>query len=394
MDAMILVCKTAFQVVFLARADIFKGKLLVRFLTYMNIMPIYRIRDGIENVKRNDEVFERTSGVMHNMHNPLCIFPEGNHGDKHRLRPLVKGLFRIALQAQEKYGNKPYVKIVPIGYDYGHYQHFRSTLLVNIGEPMEVSDFMDVYAENPALALNQMKERFAIALSRQMIDIQTEEYYDLYMHLREVFNRHMCKKLGIQGKTLAEKFRADKTMIELLNTELASNPLNISKINSLMQDYQTGLKTERLRDWVVDRSQPQVALLVLALLIKVFLFPVFAFGFAHSILPYWLTASRTKNIKDPQFHSSIKYVTGMVFFPVWYLIILGILISTPLPWWLTVLYFMALPFTGLFAFQYFIRIKKSLALWRFRLKKNTQEVKNIIRLREEIIDRMHNLINR
>jgi 1-acyl-sn-glycerol-3-phosphate acyltransferase len=141
MDAMVLVCNMPFQIVFLARADIFKGKRMARFLTFTNIMPIYRMRDGIENVKRNDEVFEKTVQVLNNKNNPLGMFAEGNHGDKRRLRPLVKGLFRIAILAQEEYGNEPGVKIVPIGIDYGHYQHFRSTLFVNIGEPTEIAPF-------------------------------------------------------------------------------------------------------------------------------------------------------------------------------------------------------------------------------------------------------------
>ncbi len=51
------------------------------------------------------------------------------------------------------------VKIVPIGVDYGHYQNFRSTLFMNIGKPIEVSEFMGAYHENPVMAINQMKDR-------------------------------------------------------------------------------------------------------------------------------------------------------------------------------------------------------------------------------------------
>lgn len=394
MDAMILVCKTAFQVVFLARADIFKGKRLIRFLTYLNIMPVYRIRDGIENVRKNDEVFEKTSGVLQSRHNPLCVFPEGNHGDKRKLRPLVKGIFRIAFQAQEKYGVKPAVKIIPIGCDYSHYQNFRTTLFVNIGEPIEVSDFMEVYHQNPVLALNQIKDRFAIALSRQIIDIQTQEYYDLYLYLREVFNEEMCRKLGIPGKTLADKFRADKVMIESLNKELDDNPNNISKLNTIMQEYQAGLKNERLRDWVVGRRKYAAVALIWRVLVKVFFLPVFAFGLVNNLLPYWLTERSAKKIKDTQFKSSFKYVTGMVFFPLWYLIILGVLIVTPLAWWLVISYFVFLPVTGLFAFQYFIGMKKLLAVLRFWYKRHTKQIKDLLQLRKVIIDHTLELINR
>ena len=223
MDALAMVCGTEYQVVFLARADIFKGRFLTRVLTFMNIMPIYRIRDGYENVKRNDEVFVKTNQVMRNRLNPLCLFPEGNHGDRRRLRGLVKGLFRIAFMAQEEYGDKQGIVIVPLGINYGHYQNFRSTLLINYGKPIQVAEYYKVYAENPGLAINQLKERYAAEVSKLMIDIQTEEYYQTYMMLRTIFNDEMRNRLGITDHSLTGKFRADKAMIEMLDKELASD---------------------------------------------------------------------------------------------------------------------------------------------------------------------------
>ena len=68
--------------------------------------------------------------------------PEGNHGDKQRLRPLVKGTMRIALRAQEKFGNNQGVKIVPVGLDYEDYQKFFQDLLIIYGQPVEVSEYL------------------------------------------------------------------------------------------------------------------------------------------------------------------------------------------------------------------------------------------------------------
>lgn len=392
MDAMVLVCKTPFQNVFLARADIFKGKRMIRFLTFLNIMPIYRMRDGIENVKRNDEVFEKTLQVLHNMRNPLGLFAEGNHGDRRRLRPLVKGLFRIGLQAQEKYGNLPAVKIVPVGIDYGHYQHFRSTLFVNVGEPIEVSSFNDTYRENPVLAINQLKDAFAAALSRQMIDIQTEEYYDLYMHLREIYNDEMCDELGIQGRSLAEKFSADKAIIELLNKELSQTPENVRSLHVLVTDYQESVRKAGLRDWVIRKQPFSIPGMILSVLSKLVLLPVFLFGFLNNWIPYWFTGSRVKNIKDTQFHSSFKYVIGMITFPLWYLLLAVIVALLGAPVWIVLLYVLLLPVTGLAAFHYYISFKKLVARIRFTLCRNSAKMVHLKNARNIIIGRMHDLI--
>jgi 1-acyl-sn-glycerol-3-phosphate acyltransferase len=391
-DALALVCNTSFQPVFMARADIFRGNRLIRFLTFLNIMPIYRIRDGIENVKKNDAVFDKTTAVLHNGLNPLVLFAEGNHGDKRRLRPLVKGLFRIAFQAQEKFGTDHGVKIVPLGIDYGHYQNFRSTLLINVGDPIDVADFYQEYAENPVQAINRFKEIYAEGLSIVMIDIQTETYYDLYMNLRVIYNKRMTEQLGIPSKTLEGKFKADKEMIRRLNGELENNPNSIEQLNTMVVDYLAKVRDFRLRDWVVRKGKMSiVGLLVSAVMMLVFL-PVFLFGFLHNIVPYWFTGSRGSAVKDPQFISSFKLVIGVVVFPVWYIIVSGVLAFLSLPLWLMVLYVVLMPVTGLAAFEYHTAFKKLLGRLKFSfLGKDKKE--NLQNQRNAIIRMIDNIMN-
>jgi 1-acyl-sn-glycerol-3-phosphate acyltransferase len=393
MDAMVLVCNTGFQNVFLARADIFKGKLLIRFLTFINIMPIYRIRDGYENVKKNDVVFEKTLQVLRNKYNPLGMFPEGNHGDKRRLRQLVKGIFRIAFMAQEDYGDKSGVKIVPIGIDYGHYQHFRSTLFVNIGKPIEVSAFYPLYKDNPVQAINRLKEKFATELSKQMIDIQTEEFYDSYMLLRVFYNDEMRARLGIKENSLVAKFKADKVMIDLLNLQLESHPDDIRELNNMVLQYQDGLKNAGLRDWVLKKDKYSVTGLILAAITMVLVFPVFIIGLVNNYFPYWFTGSKVKNIKDPQFHSSFKYVIGMIAFPLWYLVIACLLFFLPFTAWIKLLYFIFLPVTGLFAFSYYINFKKLWAMFMYTCNNKKPIIESLKRLRKNVLNRMHDIVN-
>jgi 1-acyl-sn-glycerol-3-phosphate acyltransferase len=394
MDAMFFVTCTNFQNVFLARADIFKGKRLVNFLTYLNIMPVFRIRDGIENVKRNDEVFDKTTKVLHNRNNPLVIFPEGSHGDRRRLRPLVKGLFRIAFQAQEKYGSNPGVKIIPVGIDYGHYQKFRTTLFMNVGEPIEISELYQGYVENPVAAINELKEIYAEKLRILMIDIQTEEYYPLYMNLREIFNSDMRRILGIYEKSLYAKFRADKVMIDLLNMEHEKSSDTIEILNEIVPEYQKNLRKTRLRDWILKDQPFSVINLSLSIIAKIFMLPIFLIGFMNCIIPYWITASRVSNIRDQQFHSSIKYVTGMIIFPVWSLVVAGILAFLSFPLWMIILYILLLPLTGLAAFNYYIRFRKLLGKLRFTFRKDSDGMNLLLEKRKQIISLMMDIVNR
>jgi 1-acyl-sn-glycerol-3-phosphate acyltransferase len=394
MDAMVLVCNMPFQSVFLARADIFKGKRMVKFLTYLNIMPVFRIRDGIENVKKNDEVFEKTTRVLHNGDNPLVLFAEGSHGNRRRLRPVVKGLFRIAFQAQEKYGNRDGVKIIPVGIDYGHYQNFRTTLFVNVGEPVEISEMYLEYAENPVAAINHLKEIFAGKLSKLMIDIQTEEFYALYMDLRAIFNDTMRQLLDIADESLQGRFKADKFMIECLNKELDESPEIIHNLNVMVPKYKKELRNAGIRDWVLNKQPFGVTGLLLSVMAKIVLLPVFVFGILNNFVPYWFASSKVSNIKDQQFHSSFKYVIGMIVFPVWYLVTAGILAFLSLPIWTIILYILLLPLTGLVAFEYYIRFRKLLGKLNFTFRRKSGEISSLIEQRKKIISLMTEIIKR
>lgn len=393
-DALAFCYDTELQPVFLARADIFKKKAAIAFLTYINIMPIFRIRDGLSNVRKNDEIFEKSLRIVQNKLNPLCIFPEGNHGDKRRLRPLVKGIFRIAFMAQETYGDTPSVKIVPVGIDYSHYQKFRSTLFLNYGKPIEVSEFYPIWKENPVEATNRLRDRLSDELKKLIIHIETVEYYDLYMKLREVYNATMREKMGIRDNSLTARFRADKKMIELLDQALEKKPEAIASLNQCMTEYQDLLKQHNFRDWVIKKGKFSLPVLLADTFVLILALPVFVYGFVANILPFYIPVriARTK-IKDPQFHSTFKFVLAMIFFPLMYLLwmIPGfILIENG---WARLAFVLSLPLAGIVAWFYSIHFKKTRSRFRlFRMNLAGNPVaKKLTRLRQDIIERMDSI---
>jgi len=391
MDALAFVYDTRLQPVFLARADIFKRKTIISILNTFNIMPIFRIRDGISNVRKNDEVFEKSLRVLQNKLNPLCIFPEGNHGDKRRLRPLVKGIFRIAFMAQEEHGEEAAAKIIPIGVDYGHYQKFRTTLFLNYGKPIEIAEFYPLWKINPVDAINHLRDRLSAELEKLMIHIGTVEYYDLYMNLRVVYNATMRQKMGIRDNSLAGRFRADKKMIELLDQTLEKDPAVISALNQQMKEYQAGMKQYNFRDWVIEKGRFSLISLLAKYLLMILALPVFAYGYLTNILPFTIPVSITKKkIKDTQFHSTFKFVLALIFFPVMYLLLMipgFILIDNG---WARLAFILSLPLAGMAAYAYYTHFKKMRSrfrLYRLNLAGNSA-VKKMAGLRKAIIEQM------
>jgi len=73
----------------------------------------------------------------------------------------------------------------------------------------------------------------------------------------------------------------------------------------------------------------------------------------------------TKKIKDPQFVSSFRTVIALILFPLYYIILAIVGANVFNSFWLTLSFIVTVPFSGLFAFKYYIGIKKWLAKVRF-----------------------------
>lgn len=123
-------------VVFAARADIFRKPLVAKILNFLRIVPINRIRDGVDALAGNEQTFHT---AIHTLQAgiPFCIFPEGRHSQDPGLLPLRKGIARIALQAVDEIEGPVY--IVPIGLVYDDYVNFRTDLTINVGEAVLVA---------------------------------------------------------------------------------------------------------------------------------------------------------------------------------------------------------------------------------------------------------------
>jgi hypothetical protein len=78
------------------------------------MIPIYRLRDGIENLHLNDYAFNKSKEVLKNK-GIVLIFIEGICKHTHQLQPFKKGAARIALNCWNE--NIP-VKIMPITIQY------------------------------------------------------------------------------------------------------------------------------------------------------------------------------------------------------------------------------------------------------------------------------------
>ena len=181
-DAMAVLGIDHQQKVFVARADIFRDPKKAKILNWLKIMPINRVRDGLEEVRHNDETINKAVETLQDGV-PFCILPEGTHRPKHSLLPLSKGIFRIALQANERFGEQKPVYIVPVGLEYGDYFHLWDSLTVTIGKPIDVTAYVKAFSSQhsevsePQIMM-ALREELTLRMRELILWVPDDEHYE------------------------------------------------------------------------------------------------------------------------------------------------------------------------------------------------------------------------
>ncbi len=394
MDALAILNECDTDVVFMARADIFKKKKQAAILRFLKILPVYRIRDGVDELSKNEETFSSALDILSDGV-PFGIMPEGNHGDKRRLRQMVKGAFRIAFRAQMESGLKPDVKIVPVGIDYGHYQKFFNDILIIFGQPIEVSEYYAEFEANNALGINKLKDKLASELKRHMIHIENEELYVMYQSLREIYNKRMRNKAGIIGKSHYERFRADKQMIRILDENFEANPEKLRALSIKVQEYMESLQSLNLRNWIFERSGFTTKKLIYKRAGLIISFPLFLYGYINNILPFQIPVYKTRQVKDSQFVSSFRFAIAFILFPIFYILQTLLVALLTGPAWIPWAYLISLIPMGYFSLFWSIWYKRWRAGLKYRkMKRNRNEqILSLERKYKEIMTEMDSIVD-
>lgn len=182
-DALMLVFSSYHlkQIVFLARADIFRKSFVAWLLRGMRIMPVFRIRDGKDNLDKNNEIFDNAARILRK-NNPLALFPEAKHNPKQSLLPIQKAVPRIVLPTEASVDFQLQSQIVPVSIYYRDITGFLSDAYITFGTPIEVSDYRDIYNENPTSAINQLRQELENRLKSMVVNIWNDAFYNEYCH--------------------------------------------------------------------------------------------------------------------------------------------------------------------------------------------------------------------
>jgi 1-acyl-sn-glycerol-3-phosphate acyltransferase len=350
MDALAVLTIKTWQPIFLARADIFEKKLINKILTFIKILPVYRMRDGYENLHKNDEIFNKTIDVIKNG-NGLVILPEGNHGDKKRLRPLKKGVARIALQAEEACNGELNIMIVPVGLDYTNYIRIGSELHIRFGTPIGIKPYIRTYHENPAKAYNLLIKNLESGMRNEMIDIDDEKYYTVYNTILNIFTQEFIAKNQLPN-THPSIVDTEKHIIGKINAFKTKKSDDFLVLAADALEYNNQILKLNLNPKVfLSPITPKFGLLSVFLFLLVTL-PFFLISVINVIMPVGITYLASKKIKDLQFVSSVRFGAGLLLIPIFHFIQLIVFAIITESLYATILYAVALPLSVYIFFRW------------------------------------------
>jgi len=366
MDALALLFSTKIQFVFLARADIFKKPAIARILYFLKILPIYRVRDGYDSVEKSNKVFERTVDIM-TAGSAMVILPEGNHSRIRRLRPLKKGFARMAFKTQEANDFKLDIQVVPVGIDYDDFSKYRSSLVIKFGTPVSVLDFVDLYQENKAQALNDIKEELSRNMAPLIPNIRSEEYYDLYNELRVIFRSRMAAKLAIDYKDERNRVKTDQHTIQKIADFEKKSPNEITVLSEKVASYTQLKKSLGLTNSIIDKKGHCFFSVLLGTISLLGTLPLFVYGLIVNIIPYSLPIFAGNKMPDEQFRSSVKFVLSALLFPIMYILQSLIVLGVTRDWATTGIFLLSLPLSGIISWRWtriYLWVKDS---WTYKL---------------------------
>lgn len=384
MDALVILAMDKRPKVFVARADMFKNPKLAKFLSFCKIMPIMRMRDGIDEVKKNNETIERAVEVLRDRV-PFCIFPEGTHQTKYSTLPLAKGIFRIAMQAHEMMPDTP-LYIIPVGIRYGSFFRFRSSARVQIGEPINIGEFIAEHPDmTPQEQMNDMRTCLEHRMQESIFYIPNDEDYDATYEIcaavvkKQVNHLRNDEEYGnLRG--IDAHFAANNMTVKHLDYLKKVNPELASRLITL------GNEASKLRkDDHISLNSVSVKYPLLSRILKVL--------FMLVTLPYTLVATVCtlpikiachfifKLFKDQAFRNSVRYVLHLVLWPL-LMVVYGVLSFVWLPTLWAVVATVALipaPIVTHEVYRLFRIMISDIKLWRNKsLREKYREIRDIM----------------
>lgn len=381
MDAWILSYINRRKVHFVAKATFFNSPIKRKILHTLGMIPLNRKADNAVSGVNNKDSFEACYKVLEKG-GILVIFPEGTSFLERQLRELKTGTARIALEVDRRNGGKLAVQIIPVGLNYIDADRFRGKVKVRIGKPIHItSKIRAAYLEHQGLAAKTLTTQFRTELARVFVSIDDDRKENIIDELRGLFDTKYRK--NNEGVTSSIQLIED--MKQRLDEFSLTAPWKLDQIEKQVMALNQQLTSCGIRADFLDRTYRKNVYsrqYIQTALFLVITFPVFLFGWLHNSFPYKFIGKLVPKLSsDSEYHAPLTVLLGLVLYPINYIVLITLVSWIyPTTFWESLLYFIALPFGGLFAHLYLstyhhMRSKRKFSRFTQERKTQFEEIK-------------------
>lgn len=275
LDALLIATKCDRIVHFLTRASAFKKSFVDTLLRSLQMLPVYRVRDGWNNLSKNNSIFETCSELIGKSEG-VVIFPEGSHNLNRTVRPLSKGFTRIIFETLQKYPETE-LQLLPVGLNFIKAKEWEDSVSIYFGKPILAKDYITDFTNEDVIALKQV-------VHSNLSELTTHIPSDAY---DETLNR-----------------------LEEMNVDFL-NPVSVN----------TCIKSNFKNCQINEKNRPNKLKPLLKFLLKLFL-----------IGPYLIWSRYAKpKVVEIEFMSTFRFAVALTLVPIW-LILLGVIFSFLFSW--------------------------------------------------------------
>lgn len=375
----ILACFLENPLHFMARGDFFKNSIAAKLLRGVHIIPVFRLRDGgFSGLKNNYASFGKAFQVLA-MKKTLMILAEGRCIHEKRLRPIRKGTARIALGALDTTDLKE-VYIVPVGVNFTYADRLRSDVMINCGEPIKASEYLEGYQENATPAINELTEELRQRLSQEVVIIDKIEDEPLAENVLRLYRTEHPYQPGRFIRPSAIQLQAEKKITVAIN-QLPEGEKQTLAFQT--HDYFSRLERMRIDDPALQglyrKERQQTSRIFLGIVPALVLL---LWHIPPILLVQWLAGTKIKTL---EFSGPVRWAGLMVvylFYTLLWLITALIFGS----WWL-----LLVPAIGLLSASWIIRFTERMGRWilAWRAKRQAEHELNYLKgLRAKIMEQV------
>lgn len=294
LDSIVMTTCTKRYLYYTARGDFFRSKIASALLRYIQILPLFRKEEGLENLHKNGETFLECMEIL-KKNGVVSIFSEGISENEWNLRVLRKGTARLAYEAWSDHAIGDKLKVVPVVI------HYSSWLKM----------FPRVYVE------------FLENIEKKSLDMTEETGF-----FNKLFNEKLKNILDRRCIIVDKSHDAD--LQNKIVSFILKNDANGARVAKKLQDaylqpgneiYKANYKA--LGDFLVRRNinyDAKASNAVVTTVLFLCSCCIFIVAWLYNFIPYLLSKLITRIItKENDFHDSLMYSTLVFIYPVYLL---------------------------------------------------------------------------